>query len=154
MRSIQNLNGNAVYETMNGPNEFTVVGNMKDWDRSAELENISVPTLITVGEYDEWGDPNEKEYYDYIKSYSPYDNVVERDYPAILITASLNDQRVQYWESAKWAAKLRASKTDDNPLLLRMTMEAGHGGVSGRYERYRLWAFVYAFVLDRLGIVE
>lgn len=110
----------------------------------------SIP--LTVGEYDEWGDPNEKEYYDYIKSYSPYDNVRQQDYPAILITASLNDQRVQYWEAAKWTAKLRASKTDDNLLLLRMTMEAGHGGVSGRYERYREWAFEFAFVLDRLGI--
>ena len=112
----------------------------------------SIP--LTVGEYDEWGDPHEKEYYDYMKSYSPYDNVTQQSYPDILITASLNDQRVQYWESAKWAAKLRASKTDGNLLLLRMTMEAGHGGVSGRYERYREWAFEYAFVLDRLGIGE
>ena len=111
--------------------------------------DASIP--LTVGEYDEWGDPNEKEYYDYIRSYSPYDNVREQAYPAILITASLNDQRVQYWESAKWAAKLRAKKTDGNPLLLRMIMEAGHGGASGRYERYRLWAFEYGFVLDRIA---
>lgn len=112
--------------------------------------NASLP--LTVGEYDEWGDPHEKEYYDYIKSYSPYDNVRRQDYPAILITASLNDQRVGYWEPAKWAAKLRALKTDGNPLLLKMTMEAGHGGASGRYERYRELAFEYAFVLDQLGI--
>lgn len=114
--------------------------------------DASIP--LTVGEYDEWGDPNEKEYYDYIKSYSPYDNVGRTEYPDVLITASLNDQRVQYWEPAKWTAKLRASKTDDNLLLLKMTMEAGHGGVSGRYERYREWAFEFAFVLDRLGIEE
>jgi oligopeptidase B len=110
----------------------------------------SIP--LTVGEYDEWGDPNQEEYYRYIRSYSPYDNVTRQDYPNILITASLNDQRVQYWESAKWTAKLRASKTDDNLLLLKMTMEAGHGGVSGRYERYREWAFAFAYVLDRLGM--
>jgi oligopeptidase B len=112
----------------------------------------SIP--LTVGEYDEWGDPNQREYYRYIKSYSPYDNVARQDYPDILITASLNDQRVQYWEPAKWAAKLRASKTDDNLLLLKMTMEAGHGGVSGRYDWYREVAFQYAFLLDRLGIAE
>jgi oligopeptidase B len=108
----------------------------------------SIP--LTVGEYDEWGDPHEREYYDYIRSYSPYDNVRAQDYPDILITTSLNDQRVQYWEPAKWTAKLRALKTDDNLLLLKTTMEAGHGGVSGRYERYRELAFEYAFALDRL----
>jgi oligopeptidase B len=112
----------------------------------------SIP--LTVGEYDEWGDPHEKEYYDYIKSYSPYDNVTAQAYPDILITSSLNDQRVQYWGPAKWTAKLRALKTDDNLLLLRMIMEAGHGGVSGRYDRYREWAFEYAFVLDRVGMRE
>ncbi len=112
--------------------------------------DASIP--LTVGEYDEWGNPNEEEYYFYMKSYSPYDNVAEQDYPDMLITASLNDPRVQYWEPAKWTAKLRANKTDDNLLLLKTNMGAGHGGSSGRYERMKEWAFEYAFVLDRLGL--
>jgi oligopeptidase B len=111
--------------------------------------DASIP--LTVGEYDEWGNPNEEEYYFYMKSYSPYDNVGPMDYPDLLITASLNDQRVQYWEPAKWAARLRAEKTGDGVLLLRTNMGAGHGGSSGRYERLRELAFEYAFILDRLG---
>jgi len=112
----------------------------------------SIP--LTVGEYDEWGNPNEADFYHYMKSYSPYDNVTAQDYPHMLITASLNDPRVQYWEPAKWTAKLRAHRTDDNLLLLRTNMGAGHGGASGRYESMHEWAFEFAFVLDRLGIVE
>lgn len=112
--------------------------------------DASIP--LTVGEYDEWGNPNEEEYYFYMKSYSPYDNVGALDYPDMLITASLNDPRVQYWEPAKWAARLRATKTGDGLLLLKTNMGAGHGGASGRYERYREWAFEYAFMLDRLGL--
>ncbi|MBD3170353.1 MAG: prolyl oligopeptidase family serine peptidase, partial [candidate division Zixibacteria bacterium] len=110
----------------------------------------SIP--LTVKEYDEWGNPNEKEYFEYMLSYSPYDNVAAQDYPNILITASLNDTRVQYWEPAKWTAKLRANKTDDNLLLLKMNMGAGHGGASGRYDWLEEIAFKYAFILDRLGI--
>ena len=112
--------------------------------------DASIP--LTVGEYDEWGNPNEEEYYFYMKSYSPYDNVGALDYPDMLITASLNDPRVQYWEPAKWTARLRATKTGDGLLLLKTNMGAGHGGASGRYERFREWAFEYAFVLDRLGL--
>jgi len=112
--------------------------------------DASIP--LTVGEYDEWGNPNDEEYYFYMKSYSPYDNVGALDYPDMLITASLNDPRVQYWEPAKWAARLRATKTGDGLLLLKTNMGAGHGGASGRYERYREWAFEYAFMLDRLGL--
>ncbi len=112
--------------------------------------DASIP--LTVGEYDEWGNPNEEEYYWYMKSYSPYDNVGALDYPDMLITASLNDPRVQYWEPAKWAARLRATKTGDGLLLLKTNMGAGHGGASGRYERFREWAFEYAFMLDRLGL--
>ena len=112
--------------------------------------DASIP--LTVGEYDEWGNPNEEEYYFYMKSYSPYDNVGPLDYPDMLVTASLNDPRVQYWEPAKWAARLRATKTGDGLLLLKTNMGAGHGGASGRYERLREWAFEYAFVLDRLGL--
>ena len=112
--------------------------------------DASIP--LTVIEYEEWGNPNEKPYYDYMKSYSPYDNVVAQDYPDILITAGLNDPRVQYWEPAKWTAKLRALKTDDNILLLKTFMGAGHSGSSGRYDRFKDIAFDYAFVLDRLQI--
>ena len=109
----------------------------------------SIP--LTTGEYDEWGDPNEKDYYDYILSYSPYDNVAARDYPHLLVTTGLHDSQVQYWEPAKWVAKLRALKTDHNRLLLKTDLEAGHGGKSGRYERYRDTAFEYAFLLDLAG---
>ena len=110
----------------------------------------SIP--LTVIEYDEWGDPNEKKFYDYIKSYSPYDNIEAKEYPHILVTAGLNDTRVHYWEPAKWTAKLRALKTGDNRLLLKTDMSAGHGGPSGRYDYWREIAFEYAFVFDLLGI--
>jgi len=112
--------------------------------------DASIP--LTVGEYDEWGNPNEEEYYLYMKSYSPYDNVAPQDYPDMLITASLNDPRVQYWEPAKWTARLRANDTGDGMILLKTNMGAGHGGSSGRYARMKEWAFEYAFVLDRLGL--
>jgi oligopeptidase B len=106
----------------------------------------SIP--LTTGEYDEWGDPNQKEYYDYMLSYSPYDNVEAKDYPNLLITGGLHDSQVQYWEPAKWAAKLRALKTDKNRLLLKTNMDAGHGGASGRFKRHHETAFSYAFLLD------
>jgi oligopeptidase B len=107
---------------------------------------------LTVIEYDEWGNPNDPAAYDYIRSYSPYDNVERRAYPHILVTAGLNDPRVAYWEPAKWTAKLRVNKTDGNRLLLRTNMGAGHGGASGRYDFLREMAFKYAFVLDVLGL--
>jgi oligopeptidase B len=110
----------------------------------------SIP--LTVIEWEEWGDPRRAEDHDYILSYSPYDNVEAKDYPDLLIMAGLNDPRVAYWEPAKWAAKLRALRTDPNLLLLKTNMGAGHGGASGRYERIRELAFEYAFVLDRVGI--
>ena len=107
------------------------------------------PTIpLTVIEWEEWGDPRKREFYDYMRSYSPYDNVEAKDYPPLLVGAGLHDSQVQYWEPAKWVAKLRALKTDQNRLLLRCKMEAGHGGVSGRYKRYRETAFQYAFLLD------
>lgn len=109
---------------------------------------------LTVIEYEEWGNPNEKPYYDLIKSYSPYDNVQATDYPHMLITAGLNDPRVQYWEPAKWTARLRATKTDSNLLLFKTEMGAGHFGPSGRYDALKEVAFRYAFILDRLGITE
>ena len=112
--------------------------------------DASIP--LTVTEYEEWGNPNEPEFYNYIKSYSPYDNVEAKAYPHVLVTAGLNDPRVQYWEPAKWTAKLRAHKTDTNRLLLKTEMGAGHGGPSGRYEKLREKAFEYAFLFDVLGI--
>jgi len=103
---------------------------------------------LTTGEYDEWGDPNHKESYEYIMSYSPYDNVKAKAYPHLLVTTGLHDSQVQYWEPAKWVAKLRTMKTDDNRLLLKTNMDAGHGGASGRFRRYKELAFVYTFLLD------
>ena len=109
---------------------------------------------LSALEWEEWGNPNDKTYYDYMKSYSPYDNVKPQDYPNILITAGLNDSRVKYWEPAKWTAKLRELKTDNNILLLKTNMGAGHGGASGRYESLKETAFEYAFVLDCLGLQQ
>jgi len=106
---------------------------------------------LTTGEYDEWGNPNEKEYYDYIKSYSPYDNVAAKDYPNLYVTTGLHDSQVQYWEPAKWVAKLRDYKTDDNLLFLDTNMDAGHGGASGRFEALRETVKDYVFILDLEG---
>jgi oligopeptidase B len=106
---------------------------------------------LTTAEYDEWGDPNRKAYYDYMLSYSPYDNVRPQAYPNLLVTAGLHDSQVQYWEPAKWVAKLRATKTDDRRLLLRTQMTAGHAGVSGRFAQYRELALTFAFLLDLAG---
>jgi oligopeptidase B len=117
-------------------------------DVISTMLDASLP--LTVIEYDEWGNPNDPTAYAYIRSYSPYDNVVARDYPHMLITAGFNDPRVAYWEPAKWTAKLRATKTDTNRLLLRTNMGAGHGGASGRYDALRETAFKYAFILDVL----
>lgn len=106
---------------------------------------------LTTGEYDEWGNPEVKEYYDYMKSYSPYDNVTAMDYPNMYVSTGLHDSQVQYWEPAKWVAKLRAYKTDDKLLFLDTNMEAGHGGASGRFESLREIAKEYAFILDLEG---
>ncbi len=111
------------------------------------------PTIpLTVIEYEEWGNPNDPEFYAYMRSYSPYDNVEAKEYPHILATAGLNDPRVQYWEPAKWVAKLRRLKQDGNRLLLRTNMGAGHAGASGRFDYLREVAFDYAFILDALGV--
>lgn len=106
---------------------------------------------LTSVEYDEWGDPNNKEYYDYMLSYSPYDNVEAKNYPSMLVTTGLHDSQVQYWEPVKWVAKLRDLKTDNNLLLLKIDMESGHGGASGRFKRYKETAFEFAFILDQIG---
>ncbi|GAB3820683.1 oligopeptidase B [Pontibacter rugosus] len=110
--------------------------------------DTSIP--LTTGEFDEWGNPAEKEYYDYMLSYSPYDQVEAKEYPNMLVTTGLHDSQVQYWEPAKWVAKLRDMKTDNNMLLLHTNMEAGHGGASGRFERYKETALQYAFLLNLL----
>jgi len=112
----------------------------------------SIP--LTVTEYDEWGNPNLLEYYNYIKSYSPYDNVQPVAYPAMLITAGLNDPRVAYWEPAKWTAKLRVTQTGKNPIILKTDMGKGHFGASGRYDYLKELAFEYAFIFQQLQIKE
>ncbi len=110
----------------------------------------SIP--LTTGEYDEWGNPNQAEYYHYMLSYSPYDQVKAQDYPHLLVTTGLHDSQVQYWEPAKWVAKLREFKTDQNLLLLHTDMETGHGGKSGRFQQYHDIAREYAFLLDLADI--
>ena len=107
---------------------------------------------LTVGEYLEWGNPNEKDAYFYMKSYSPYDNIAAKAYPNMLVNTSLSDSQVMYWEAAKYVAKLRATKADNNLLLLKTNMDAGHGGASGRYDALRETAFDYSFILSQVGI--
>ena len=107
---------------------------------------------LTTGEYEEWGNPNEEEYYNYILSYSPYDNIKAQDYPNILVTGGINDSQVLFHEPAKYVAKLRSLKTDNNILLLHMDMTSGHGGATGRYDSIKDWAFEFAFILNRVGI--
>jgi oligopeptidase B len=109
---------------------------------------------LTVGEFLEWGNPKKKEEYDYIKSYCPYTNLKAAAYPDILVTTSLNDSQVMYWEPAKYVAKMRTLRTDDNLLLLKTNMGAGHGGASGRYDAFKEQAFISAFILRSLGIDE
>jgi oligopeptidase B len=109
---------------------------------------------LTTSEYIEWGNPNDKPAYEYMKTYSPYDNVAKKNYPATLVKVSLNDSQVPYWEGAKLVAKLRAMKTDSNPLLLKVNFGAGHGGASGRYDALREVAFDYAFMLWQMGVSE
>ena len=119
-------------------------------DTVTTMLDSSIP--LTSNEFDEWGNPSEKPYYDYMLSYSPYDNVAPQEYPAMLVTTGLWDSQVQYFEPAKWVARLRARKTDANRLVFRTTMEAGHGGKSGRLQRFREVAEQYAFIVDQAGI--
>jgi oligopeptidase B len=126
-----------------------VVAQVPFVDVVSTILDTSLP--LSAMEWEEWGNPNDPVYYDYMKSYSPYDNVEAKDYPAMLITAGLNDPRVSYWEPAKWTAKLRDLKTDHNVLLLKTNMDAGHAGASGRYEQLKEIAFEYAFLLGQWG---
>lgn len=136
--------------TVMAPELFkVVVAGVPFVDVISTMLDESIP--LTVAEFEEWGNPKEKEFYEYMVSYSPYDNTEAKAYPNILITAGLNDPRVQYWEPAKWTAKLRALKTDDNTLLLKTHMGAGHFASSGRYDYLRDIAFDYAFILGVIG---
>jgi oligopeptidase B len=112
--------------------------------------DASIP--LTAQEWEQWGNPAVPEHYAYMRQYSPYDNVERKPYPRMLVISGINDSRVAYWEPTKWVARLRDMKTDTNPLLLRMHMGAGHGGASGRYERYREMAFRFAFIVDQVGV--
>ena len=109
---------------------------------------------LTVTEFEEWGNPKVKAEYDYIKSYSPYDNLAAKPYPTMLVKTSFEDSQVMYWEPAKYVAKLRTLKTDKNPLVFKINMAGGHGGSSGRYDRLREAAFDYAFLLTQLGVAS
>ncbi|HYC36689.1 MAG TPA: S9 family peptidase [Usitatibacter sp.] len=129
-----------------------VVSQVPFVDVISTMLDASLP--LTVGEYLEWGNPNEERYYRYMRSYSPYDNLKKGAYPAMLVETSLNDSQVMYWEPAKYVAKLRTLKTDGNVLLLKTIMEAGHGGASGRYDALKELAFTYAFVLDQVGLAK
>ncbi|SFM62544.1 S9 family peptidase [Nocardia asteroides NBRC 15531] len=136
------------------PELFTgILANVPFVDPLTSILDPSLP--LTVIEWDEWGNPlADKDVYEYMKSYSPYENVEAKDYPAILAITSLNDTRVLYVEPAKWVAKLRATKTGDSQLLLKTEMSAGHGGVSGRYEKWKEVGFEYAWVLDKVGLAD
>ena len=114
--------------------------------------DASIP--LTAFEWEEWGDPRERDFFDYMLSYSPYDNIKAINYPHTLVTTGLNDPRVAFWEPAKFTAKLRALKTDKNELLLKTNMGAGHGGASGRYESMKELAFIYSDVLDKMDLVD
>jgi oligopeptidase B len=126
-----------------------VVAEVPFVDVVTTMQDVDLP--LTITEWEEWGNPlDDAADYDYMLSYSPYDNVEAKDYPALLVTAGLNDPRVSYWEPAKWVAKLRATKTDDRTLLLKTEMGAGHGGPSGRYDVWRDEAMVLAFLITEL----
>ncbi|NLP57929.1 S9 family peptidase [Lutibacter sp. B1] len=132
------------------PNLFNgVIAAVPFIDVVTTMLDDSIP--LTTGEYDEWGNPNEKKYYDYMKSYSPYDNIVRQNYPNMLVTTGLHDSQVQYFEPAKWVAKLRELKTDKNILLLHTNMEAGHSGASGRFEALKETSRDYSFIIDLEG---
>jgi oligopeptidase B len=126
-----------------------VVAKVPFVDVVTTMSDPSIP--LTALEYDQWGNPEDRQYFDYMMSYSPYDNIQAIDYPDLLVTTGLNDPRVAYWEPAKFIARLRAMKTGDNPILLKTNMDAGHAGASGRYDYLKEVAFDYAFIIDRLA---
>ncbi len=125
-----------------------IIANVPFVDVVTTMLDESIP--LTTFEFDEWGNPSDLESYQYMLSYSPYDQLEAKDYPNLLVTTGLHDSQVQYWEPAKWVAKIRSLKTDSNRLLLKTHMDAGHGGGSGRDRRYQELAFEFAFLLDLL----
>jgi len=127
----------------------SVVADVPFLDVINTMLDESIP--LTVGEFEEWGNPKEKEFYEYMNSYSPYDNIQPRNYPKLLVIGAFNDPRVQYWEPAKFVAKMRGIKTGNSSLLLKTFMEEGHAGASGRYDNLKETAFTYSFILDSLG---
>ena len=130
----------------------TIVAQVPFVDVINTMLDESLP--LTTGEYEEWGNPNEEEYYNYMLSYSPYDNIKAQNYPNMLVTGGLNDSQVLFHEPLKYVAKLRAMKTDDNILILHMDMDSGHGGATGRYDSIKDTAFEFAFILNRVGIAK
>src|SRR4051794_36221563 len=142
MGAVTNLRPDLFHVVIAGVPFVDVINTMLD---------ASLP--LTVGEFEEWGNPKERAQYEYMKAYSPYDNVGHKDYPTMLVRSSYNDSQVMYWEPAKWVARLRAMKTDHNPLLFKIDLDpAGHGGKSGRYEQLHEIAFDFAFLLTQLGV--
>lgn len=129
----------------------TVVADVPFVDVINTMLDATLP--LTAQEWEQWGNPQKKAEFDYLMTYSPYDNVRRTAYPRLLVTSGLNDSRVSFHEPTKWVAKLREYKTDSQPLLLKMNMGAGHGGASGRYERLRETAFRYAFIVDQTSPV-
>ena len=133
-----------------GGDRFTgIVAEVPFVDVVSTMADPSIP--LTVIEWEEWGNPQDPEQYRWLREYSPYENLSDVDYPAILATAGLNDPRVAYWEPAKWVAKLRTNPNQERPILLKTDLGAGHGGPSGRYDAWKEEAFILAFILDRLG---
>jgi oligopeptidase B len=129
-----------------------VVANVPFVDVINTMLDASLP--LTTGEYEEWGNPNDKKYYDYMKSYAPYENIEKKAYPNLLMTTGLNDSQVPYWEPTKFAAKLRTMKTDNNVLMMKIDMGVGHGGASGRFDALKDRAFEYAFMMKMVGITQ
>ena len=135
------------------PNDYRgIIAGVPFVDVVTTMLDDSIP--LTTNEFDEWGNPKVKTAYEYMLSYSPYDNVTAQAYPAMFVSTGLWDSQVQYYEPAKWVAKLRAMKTDDHPLIFSVDMSAGHGGKAGRYEQYLDTAREYAFVLDLIGVTQ
>ncbi len=133
------------------PDRFAaIVADVPFVDVVTTMLDESIP--LTTFEYDEWGNPNRREFFEFMLGYSPYDNVGAQDYPSMLVITGLHDSQVQYWEPAKWVARLRERKTDDNLVVFHVNLEAGHGGASGRFRRHRETALSYAFLLDRIGV--
>ena len=129
-----------------------IIAEVPFMDVISTMSDSSIP--LTTLEFEEWGNPEIQQYFDYISQYSPYENIKTQDYPAMLVTASYNDSQVSYWEPAKWVAKLRELKTDANTLILSTDMTGSHSGASGRFSGYNLIALEYAFLLDQVGYLD